>query len=93
MVLLDVISWHFSLTLITSYKCTWTMTYKTNTNKSTVRWGNIRPFTILQGYPIYIAGQRRKLCGPYECALVMLPFVTSNGVKKDDLKKKNNVKG
>ena len=29
--------------------------------KGTTQWGNIRLF--LQGYPIYIAGQRHKICG------------------------------
>ena len=32
-------------------------------NKSTTRRDNIRQFTILQGYPIYRARQRRKICG------------------------------
>ena len=56
-------------------------------NKSTSQQGNICPFTILQGYPIYIAGQRRKICGLLQMYAWFVAIVTNYGVKKDGLKK------
>ena len=56
-------------------------------NKSTARQGNIRLFTILQGYPIYIAEQKCKMIGPLQMYACYVVIVTSYGVKKDSLKR------
>ena len=54
-------------------------------NKSTAKRGNIRPpLTTLQGYPIYIAGQRRKIGRLLQMsARYVAIWLLSYGVKKD----------
>ena len=60
--------------------------FREEVNKSTTSRGNIRPITVLQGYPMIIAGLRLKLCGLL-CGLCYVAIVTSYGMKKDGLKK------
>ena len=58
-------------------------------NKSTANRSNARQFTIIQGYPIYIAGQWRKICGLLQMyARYVAIWLTSYGVKKYSLNKR-----
>ena len=59
-------------------------------NKSTARMGNKRSFTILQGYPIYIAGQRHTICGLLQTLDCYVDIVSSHSVKTGGLKKHNH---
>ena len=57
-------------------------------NRSTAKRDNIRPFTVLQEYLIYIAGQRRKIWRLLQMYAFYeyVAIVNSYGLKKDDLK-------